>query len=223
MADDFRTKASLVFDWTCQECKKKGYPSSVRCDDLPPGYVKLYYCSKCHDYLFCSKECQKKNWKWHKTMCPRTVKEREDLHKVGEQTIEERKVAAFKSGYKHALTTSPGTTKAKYDLLFEGENRINTMVGILYENEEQAKDEMCAGVSLHVDGAHCAIMRNSKLTKVKIVRAGSGEEIEVPRLQMKMLSTGDRIVLHFPPASPCLLFSKPDYVMEYKRENTTGN
>lgn len=36
-------------------CDKKGVPSYIKCD-LPPGFVKLYECSKCHEALYCSKE-----------------------------------------------------------------------------------------------------------------------------------------------------------------------
>lgn len=31
--------------------------------------VPLMYCMRCHDAMYCSKECQRKNWKIHKKTC----------------------------------------------------------------------------------------------------------------------------------------------------------
>lgn len=47
------------------------------------------------------------------------------------------------------------------------ENHLNMLVGIVNEPEDQVKDEMFAGVCLHIDGGLCCIILNSKTTFVK--------------------------------------------------------
>ena len=40
--------------FACKECSKIG---------------RLFKCSRCKDVYYCSKECQKKDWKLHKIIC----------------------------------------------------------------------------------------------------------------------------------------------------------
>jgi len=52
----------------------------------------------------------------------------------------------------------------------------------------------------------------------RIVRKASGEEEVLPRYQMRKLSSGDKLLVHFPtPNNPLLMGSQKDFTMEYKR------
>lgn len=151
----------------CRHCEKKGVPASIGCV-IPEGLVQLFACSKCLETMYCSKECQQKNWKGtimggHKVVCTKWRKEREETKARGELTMHERSVAVVKAGYKHTLTGF----QDKCMTLMEGENHLNMLVGIVNEPEDQVKDEMFAGVCLHIDGGLCCVILNSKTTFVK--------------------------------------------------------
>lgn len=204
-----------VIEFQCNNCDKKGALASIKYDaPLPRGYVKLLACSRCKEALYCNKDCQTKHWSWHKGACANWVKQTQEYHAKGELTIHERTVNAAKSGYRHTLTTN----KKIYQLI-EGINRINTLVGTVYESEEECEDdEMFPGVCLHVDGQYCAILLGSKKrTTVDLVTKKGGKEStnSLPRFQMKVLSPGDKILLNYTSA---LLQSRTD-VIEYKMEN----
>jgi len=73
--------------------------------------------------MYCSKECQQKNWKGtimggHKVVCTKWRKEREETKARGELTMYERSVAVVKAGYKH--------TMEECMTLMEGENHERT-------------------------------------------------------------------------------------------------
>jgi hypothetical protein len=157
----------------------------------------------------------------HKVVCTKWRKEREEIKARGERTFHERSVAVVKAGFKHTLSgfNTLSGIKDKRITLIEGENHLNMLVGIVNEPEDKVKDEMFAGVCLHVDGGLCCITRNSKTTTVRIVRkASSGKEEVLPRYQMRKLSSGDKLLVHFPtPNNPLLMGSQKDFIMEYKR------
>lgn len=44
----------------------------TNCHKLPTADVRIMACSKCHLVWYCGKECQKKNWKYHKEFCKAT-------------------------------------------------------------------------------------------------------------------------------------------------------
>jgi hypothetical protein len=48
------SSSSIEYSPTCSTCLKKGI---------------LKRCSKCKKVFYCSKECQKKDWNFHKTIC----------------------------------------------------------------------------------------------------------------------------------------------------------
>lgn len=207
----------------CRHCEKKGVPASIGCV-IPEGLVKLFACSKCLETLYCSKECQQNNWKGtlligHKVVCTKWRKEQEETKARGERTMFERSVAVVKAGFKHTLSGFRNVRQRERMTLIEGENHLNMLVGIVYEPEDQVKDEMFAGVCLHVDGGLCCITLNSKTTTVRIVRkASTGKEEVLPRYQMRKLSSGDKLLVHFPtPNNPLLMGSQKDFIMEYKR------
>ncbi|KAL9188812.1 hypothetical protein ACHAXT_007190 [Thalassiosira profunda] len=219
-----------IIEFSCNNCDKKGTP--IDCN-LPPGYVKLFTCGKCKETLYCSKQCQSTDWNkgeflGHKGACARFAKETKALHATGDRTIHERFVAAAKSGFSHALMKMPAHGHAKNQLI-EGENWVNTMIGVAYEEEEYFKaNEDHAGVCLLVDGPHCAVMLKSKRTKVKLVRAGLSEEEGdvLPRLQLKLLTSGDKILVTLPPTNdPLLQLSgyNQNITLGYTRERTAGN
>ena len=57
----------------------------------------------------------------------------------------------------------------------------------------------------------------SKSTTVKLVKSESGEEENLARLQMRMLSDGDKLLVHFPrPSNPLCFAYHEDYEFEYR-------
>lgn len=142
---------------------------------------------------------------------------------AGELSISQRKDAAARSGFKQSLIVDTASG-FKCELLLEGENHLNMMVGVAHEPEEYFEgDEMHAGVSCYVDGPNCILLRKSKTTTVKLVRAGSSKEEgeDVPRNHARVLSVEDKFYVHFPkPNNPLCFAFKEDYEMMYKRTET---
>ena len=171
----------------CQACKVKG----VFKDPLP-GQTKLFHCSRCKVMLYCSEECQKENWKWHKTVCKQYGRKRLEEVARGEASLGEREATTEKSPVTHYLMIKGGN---KVNLM-EGENWFNMVHGVFFEptdidnhNPLNSDTRVC----LDVDGPHCAIKNHSQDSKVSLARDASSSFEAVPRLQMRILRPNDSI------------------------------
>ena len=65
MDENFERKHDDYYN-KCEDCK-------TRCGYCSRGWVVLKSCSGCLDVSYCSTECQKKDWKEHKTKCKTKV------------------------------------------------------------------------------------------------------------------------------------------------------
>ena len=62
-----------------------GNRSDLKCNYLPSSEGELMICSKCHVVRYCSRECQKRDWKVHKKICKDLavlLKDKEKLQEV---------------------------------------------------------------------------------------------------------------------------------------------
>lgn len=97
-----------------QGCARCGAVQRFSADN-PEG--KLMKCGGCRSVAYCSRECQKKAWKSHKTECKaiRARREQEERLTEQEQVVE---VAAIDWSRPETWPTPSGSTPAKFDMLF---------------------------------------------------------------------------------------------------------
>ncbi|CAL4063515.1 unnamed protein product, partial [Meganyctiphanes norvegica] len=70
-------QSSFFIAGACTECHK-----------IPSEDVNIKACSNCRLVWYCGKECQKKNWTWHKVLCKATRSEAEEYGGPGSYYLE---------------------------------------------------------------------------------------------------------------------------------------
>eukprot|EP00035_Acanthoeca_spectabilis_P008312 m.151817 g.151817 ORF g.151817 m.151817 type:complete len:156 (-) comp14308_c0_seq1:824-1291(-) len=65
------------------------------CSRLAPAGKKLLRCARCLAVLYCSSECQKRDWKSHKSFCKMATTQRNDLVNKGSNPAKFNDVLAW--------------------------------------------------------------------------------------------------------------------------------
>ena len=65
----------------CGGCNA-GYSEHPQFPLKPDGSPRLFFCGKCRNQRYCSKECQKKDWPKHKIVCQDAKIKKNDARKV---------------------------------------------------------------------------------------------------------------------------------------------
>jgi len=102
--DESSTQPAFTLEDSPQQDSKKKLTKMSTCANISCCNEGTKQCSKCKTVKYCSRECQKEDWKVHKTICSTSVASNQ-LSLAAEEAIPKRKVAALapKSEYHGAL------------------------------------------------------------------------------------------------------------------------
>jgi len=110
-------------------------------------------------------------------------------------TLEERRIATDRSGFKHILRLESGTPIG----LMQGENWFNMLYGVFHEREEEIRSTSGhTQVCFNVDGPHCSVKNFSSTNRVGLAKDSDSSFEPLPRLQMRILQPDERIHIAFP-------------------------
>jgi hypothetical protein len=115
----------------------------VQADEESGGGVRLRRCTSCQKQWYCSRECQKKDWKRHRTEC-RPLREKPSAQEAWqelEQILRSTSVAKATEGYHRASDEIASTKSTENDTVQpqDGEtNSIGTGSSSSRENDRQA-------------------------------------------------------------------------------------